>query len=121
MNQSILDSVKKVLGLGLDYDVFDEEVLLHINSVLATLNQLGIGPDSGFYVEDRTATWQDFLGDDPNLNGVKSYLALSVRLLFDPPQNSNITSAIKEQIKEFEWRANVYREDKQWSTHTKTT
>lgn len=121
MSDSILDSVKKVLGLGTDYDVFDGEVMLHINSVLSTLNQLGIGPEEGFYIDDRETTWGNYLGNDSNLNSVKSYLSLSVRLLFDPPQNSNITSAIKEQIKEFEWRINAYREDSKWKSPTTPT
>ena len=118
MSTSILDSVKKVLGLGTDYDVFDEEVILHINSVLATLTQLGVGPEEGFYITDRETTWENYLGNDPNFNSVKSYLSLSVRLIFDPPQNSNITSAMKEQIKEFEWRINTYREIELWNSPT---
>jgi len=118
VSTSILDSVKKVLGLGTDYDVFDEEVILHINSVLATLTQLGVGPEEGFYITDRATTWENYLGNDPNFNSVKSYLSLSVRLIFDPPQNSNITSAMKEQIKEFEWRINTHRENELWNSPT---
>lgn len=111
MNTSILDSIKKVLGLSPDYEVFDEDVILHINSVLATLNQLGVGPEYGFRIDGKDETWYDFMGDDPNLSSVKSYIYLKVRLLFDPPQNSNITNAMNEQLKEFEWRINVYREN----------
>lgn len=118
METSILKSTKKVLGLPADYDAFDVDIVMHINAILSNLNQIGVGPEEGFSIEDETAMWNDFLGDDPNLNNVKSYVYLKVRLLFDPPQNSNITNAINEQIKEIEWRVNVYKENKKWASAT---
>lgn len=114
METSILKSVKKVLGLEADYMAFDQDVLMHINSVFTILQQLGIGPDAGFAIEDDTATWDTFLGDDPKLNSVKSYIWLRVRLLFDPPQTSFVLQSMEKQIQELEWRLNVQRETTLW-------
>lgn len=115
MSDSILTSIKKVLGLEEDYEAFDVDILLHINSVFSTLNQLGIGPADGFSIEDDSATWDDFLDSDPRLNSVKSYLYLKVRMLFDPPQTSYLIEALNKQAQEFEWRLNVYREETSWT------
>lgn len=112
---SILTSVKKSLGLEPDYVVFDPDIIMHINSVLADLHQLGIGPEDGFEIEDSTPTWADFLGAVKPLNSTKSYVYLRVRLLFDPPQTSYLVTAIEEQIKKWEWRINTYREGEQWT------
>ena len=114
MSDSILDSTKKVLGLDPSYTPFDEDIILHINSVLATLNQLGIGPAAGFAVVDNATTWTEFLGDDPTLNSVKTYVYLRVRLLFDPPTTSFLLSALQDQVREFEWRLNTKREETAW-------
>ena len=114
INDSILTSVKKVLGIDENYEAFDQDIILHINSTFATINQLGIGPIAGFYIEDAEATWSDFLQDDPRLNSVKTYTYLRVRLLFDPPATSFAISAMEEQIREFGWRLNVYREETAW-------
>ena len=110
ISESILDSTKKVLGLETDYDVFDVDVIMHVNSVLSTLNQLGIGPDEGFAIEDATPTWTDFLEDVKPLNNVKSYVYLRVRMLFDPPTTSFLQESMQKQIQEFEWRISTYRE-----------
>lgn len=107
---SILDSTKKALGLGADYDVFDSDIVMHINSVFFTLNQLGLGPAEGFSISGPDETWSAFLGNDPRLNAVKSYVFLRLRLLFDPPNTSFGIEAIKEQVKEYEWRLNVHAE-----------
>lgn len=115
MIASILDSVKKTLNLADDYTPFDEDIILHINSVFSTLNQLGVGPVEGFMIEDKTTTWDAFLGSDPRLNHVKSYVFLRVRLLFDPPQSGYHTTALEAQIKEHEWRLNVQREQTEWT------
>jgi hypothetical protein len=112
---SILDSVKKTLNLATDYTPFDEDIIMHINTVFSTLNQLGVGPVQGFMIEDKTPTWDAFLGSDPRLNHVKSYVFLRVRMLFDPPATGFTTEAMKEQIKELEWRLNVQREDTEWT------
>ena len=85
MEESILTSVKKMLGPEEDYEHFDPDLIIHINSVLATLNQLGVGPDEGFSIEDKNAKWSDFITDERLLNLVPTYVYLKVRLLFDPP------------------------------------
>lgn len=112
---SILTSVKKILGIEEDYTAFDPDVVIHINSVFFTLNQLGIGPTTGFAIEDDTATWDDFLDGDLRLNSVKTYVYLRVRLLFDPPTTSYMIEAMRDQIRELEWRINVYREEEGWT------
>lgn len=115
MTDSILDSVKKVLNLRSDYTAFDEDVILHINSVFSTLNQLGVGPADGFMIENSTATWSTFLGTDKRLNNVKSYMFLRVRLLFDPPTLGYVIDSMKQQIQEQEWRLNVTMEETIWT------
>lgn len=118
MNPSILESVKKTLNLAPDYTAFDEDVLMHINTVFSTLHQLGAGPASGFAIEDDSSTWAEFLGTDPRLNNIKTYVYLRVRLLFDPPTTGFHVKAMQEQITELEWRINAYREDTQWTAPT---
>ena len=114
MENSILLSIKKLVGSGSDNEDFDVDILMHINSVLSILHQLGVGPDNGFFVEDATATWTDFLGDDmAYINMVKSYVAAKVRLLFDPPVSSAVMESLNRICTEFEWRANVAAENKQ--------
>lgn len=108
---SILDSVKQVLGLEPSYTAFDQDVIMHINSAFSTLEQLGIGPPGGFSIVDDTAVWEDFIGVDNRYNAVKSYVYLRVRLLFDPPSMSFVIAAMEKQIQELEWRLNVARED----------
>lgn len=115
MEQSILKSTKKVLGIDAAYTAFDLDVITHINAAFSTLTQLGIGPVNGFQIEDDTAVWGTFLGTDLQLNSVKSYVYLKVRLIFDPPQTSYHMEAIKEQIHELEWRLNVHREETAWT------
>jgi hypothetical protein len=114
MEQSILNSTKKILGISDDYTVFDLDIITHINSALSTLTQLGVGPASGFMIEDDTAEWADFIEDDIQYNAVKSYVYLKVRSLFDPPTTSYLISAVDKQIAEFEWRLNVHREEMDW-------
>ena len=122
-DDSILTGTKKPLGLDEDYTVYDPDIMMHINSVFVTLNQLGIGPDAGFSIEDKSSVWSDFLGNDPRLNNVKTYTYLRVKILFDPPQTSYLVDAMQKQIAELEWRLNVYREATGWTdpdpdTHT---
>lgn len=114
MNESILTSTKKILGIAEDYVEFDLDITMHINSAFSTLSQLGIGPAAGFMITDASAVWGDFLGTDANLSAVKTYVYLRVRLLFDPPTTSYHTTAIQEQIKELEWRLSTYREGTEW-------
>lgn len=110
MEPSILISVKKVLGLADDYTAFDQDVLMAINSTFNTLTQLGVGPEEGFAIDDSTAEWSDFIGLDNNLNSVRTYVCLKVRMLFDPPTTSYLITAMEKQITELEFRLNVYRE-----------
>lgn len=114
MEPSILKSTKKILGVGETDTSFDVDIAFHINSVLSILNQVGIGPSVGYMIEDDTATWDAFIGTDPRLNLVKTYLYLKVRLLFDPPGTSYAINAMEKQIAEFEWRLNVIREEESW-------
>lgn len=110
MSDSILNSTKKILGIGSDYEVFDLDIITHINSAFATLTDLGIGPDEGYMIEDDSATWGDYLKGDNRLNPVRTYVYLKVRVLFDPPTTSFAIEAINKQIAELEWRLNTYRE-----------
>lgn len=107
MDDSILDSIKKILGMPPDYDAFDTDLVIHINSVFGILAQLGVGPEGGFSISDNTTLWNEYLGDSKDLEMVKSYMALKVRLVFDPPTIGAVMDAMKEQIREFEWRLNV--------------
>lgn len=107
MDDSILDSIKKILGMPPDYDAFDTDLVIHINSVFGILAQLGVGPVGGFSISDNTTLWKAYLGDSKDLEMVKSYMALKVRLVFDPPTIGAVMDAMKEQIREYEWRLNV--------------
>jgi len=108
MTDSILNGTKKALDIDPSYTAFDPDITMHINSVFATLNQLGIGPDEGFEITGPNEEWNDFLGANPKLNSVKTYMALKVKLAFDPPQYSFHISSLEKQIEEFEWRLNTY-------------
>lgn len=106
---SILTSVKKQLGIAEEYTQFDPEITIHINSVFLTLNELGVGPDEGFAISDSLDTWDDYISDnDLLLNAVKTYMYLKVRLIFDPPLTSSVIELMKEEVRELEWRMNVY-------------
>src|SRR3954466_15938502 len=100
MEQSILTSTKKILGIDEAYTAFDLDIITHINSAFSTLTQLGIGPSQGFMIEDATAEWNEFIPDsDFQYNSVKSYVFLRVRQIFDPPSTSYLIAAFNEQIK----------------------
>jgi hypothetical protein len=114
MEQSILTSTKKILGIAEDYTVFDLDIITHINSAFSILTQLGVGPADGFMIDDATAVWTDFMAEDFQYNSVKSYDFLRVRQLFDPPSTSYLISAVERQIQELEWRLNVHREEMEW-------
>lgn len=104
---SILTSIKKLLGIEEEYTHFDPDLIMHINSVFMVLNQLGVGPANGFRIEDDSTTWSDYMSDEDNIDAVKSYMQLKVKLLFDPPQSSAVMEALKRMIDEFEFRLNV--------------
>lgn len=105
--ESILNSIKKLLGIAEDYDYFDSDIIMHINSVFATLTQLGVGPEDGFSIDDESEKWEDFLPEERMLHSVKSYMFMKVKLMFDPPLSSAVIECTKEQIKELEWRSQV--------------
>ena len=107
---SILTSTKRLLGIAEEYDHFDLELVIHINSVLMILTQLGVGPSNGFSISGAGETWEDFIPDGQNLESVKSYIYMKVRLLFDPPTSSALMDALTRSISEFEWRLNVSAE-----------
>lgn len=109
MIDSILNSVKKKLGIVESYKHFDEEIILDINTVFMSLYQLGVGPPSPFMITGETETWDDFIGEGKN-EAVKSYVPLKVRLLFDPPQSSYLVNEVQDQIRELEFRMNVQAE-----------
>lgn len=102
--ESILASVKKILGIDEIHTAFDEDIILHINSVFAILQQMGVGPENGFSISDDSAIWSDYTQDVEQLNFVKSYICLKVRLLFDPPVSSGAVDSMNKMISELEWR-----------------
>lgn len=112
MDDSILNTIKKQLGITEDYTVFDSDLITHINSVFLTLSQLGVGPDEGFFIEGKTDSWTDYIDEGILLNSIKTYVYLKVKLLFDPPGSSYAVDAINNIIKELEWRINVQVENK---------
>ena len=103
---SILTSIKKLLGIAAEYTDFDQDIIMHINSVFSILKQLGVGPKEGFVITGDTEEWTDFM-PDKYISLVKSYVYLKVRLMFDPPVNSALIESMNRQISEFEWRLNV--------------
>lgn len=105
--ESILTSVKKMLGIPEDYEHFDADIVMHINSVFMILTQLGVGPTEGFTIMDEDAVWSDFIQDKKTIESVKSYMYLKVRLLFDPPLSSAVLDSMNRLISELEWRLNV--------------
>ena len=112
MDDSILNTIKKQLGITEDYTVFDNDLIMHINSVFLTLSQLGVGPDEGFFIEGKTDSCTDYIDEGVLLNSIKTYVYLKVKLLFDPPGSSYAIDAINNIIKELEWRINVQVENK---------
>lgn len=110
MEESILLSIKKLLGPTSECEVFDLDIIMHINSALSTLTQLGVGPSEGFFIRDAHSLWSDFI-QGPKFEMVKTYVYLKVKLIFDPPSSSAVIESINRQISEFEWRLNVAAEE----------
>lgn len=104
MEDSILVTIKKLLGLDCNYTAFDTDIVVFINTAMMTLQQLGVGPVEGFTVTGAGETWADFLPSDTMLEGVKSYIFLCVKMVFDPPSSSFVMDAMKQQKEELEWR-----------------
>jgi hypothetical protein len=113
MVESILTSIKKLLGITEEYTHFDSDIIMHINTVFMTLNQLNVGPSGGFMIEDKTTTWDEYIdtSSEPDklnqLSAVKSYMHLKVKLLFDPPLGSAVMESMNRMINELEWRLNA--------------
>lgn len=110
--ESILTSIKKMLGIDESYTHFDADLIMHINSVFATLTQLGAGPEKGFSINDEDAKWSEFITDETILGFVKSYMHLKVKLLFDPPLSSAVIESMNKMISESEWRITIEVENK---------
>ena len=108
MDDSILQTIKKLLGIANDYEVFDQDIIIHINTVFMRLNQLGVGPT--YFIESNNESWNDYLPQNGDLQSVKTYIYLKVRLLFDPPATSFAINAVESQISELEWLLNVQAE-----------
>lgn len=106
MSSSILNDVKHTLGLLPEQTSFDAVVMMHINSALSTLTQLGVGPVNGYMIESENNQWDEF-ADDPRLNSVKSYIFLKTKLVFDPPGVGFVIASMERQIQELEYRINV--------------
>ena len=120
-NESILETIAKMILGSFDNsgiegaNPFETDLIIHINSALSTLTQLGVGPNEGFVVTSSSESWEDFVGEKrSDIEMIKSYVYMKVRLMFDPPQNSFLVDSLEKQCKEFEWRANV-------AVDTKTT
>lgn len=108
LNDSILATIKKMIGPYEGEDYFDPDLIIHINSALSTLRQLGVGPQEGFRIVSGEETWADFLGADvKDFEMVKSYVYLKVKVIFDPPSSSAVLAAYQDTIKEYEWRSYV--------------
>ena len=109
MENSILTSIKKLLGIAEEYTHFDTDIMIHINSVIMILNQLGVGPATGFKITGDSELWNDLVTEE-ELEAVKTYIYLKVKMIFDPPQSGAVMEAYKQQISELEWRLNVKAE-----------
>lgn len=107
MEDSILSSIKDAASVNFEDTVYDQELILHINSTFMSLRQMGIGPSTPFFISDASSTWSEFTTDMNILPTIKSYVALKVRMLFDPPTSSSLSDAIKNQLAEYEWRLGI--------------
>lgn len=101
---SILTSIKKLLGIAEDYTLFDSDIVIYINAAFTNLLQLGVGPEEGFSINSSEAEWADFIGTRVDIEAVKAYIYLRVRLIFDPPQTGYLVEALNKQLLEYEWR-----------------
>lgn len=105
--ESILTSIKKMLGIAEEYTHFDADLMMHINSVLSILTQIGVGPHEGFSIENKNDVWADFIPENSNLELVKSYTYMKVKILFDPPLISAVIESMNRMVSELEWRIQV--------------
>ena len=107
MTDSILTSIKKLLGITEEDTSFDADIIMHINTTFMVLNQLGVGPTKGFRIEDDSTEWVEYIDAEQDLEAVKTYIHLKVKMLFDPPTSSAVMQAVGQSINELEWRLNV--------------
>lgn len=107
MEDSILTSIKKLLGITEDYTHFDTDITMHINTAFSVLTQIGVGPATGFHITGANETWSSFIGEPSFVEMIKSYVYLRVRMLFDPPVNGSLIDAMNKQIDQYEWRIMV--------------
>lgn len=105
--ESILDSIKVLLNVQYYDEAFDKELIMHINSVLMICSQLGIGPAECFSITGSTETWDQFLNGRTDVEAVKNYIYMKIRLIFDPPTNSFTLDAMKRMVEEYEWRLTI--------------
>ena len=111
MSTSILDTIKKMLGIDTAYTAFDVDIIVHINAAFSTLNQLAVGPTTPYFITDKTQTWNQFIGTAVGIESVKAYIWAKVKLAFDPPTTSFAIEALEKMCSEFEWRLNVKAEE----------
>lgn len=115
MEPSILNSVKKIVGVSADDTAFDLDIVTFINSAFSALHQIGVGSTATYFIEDDEDEWTDFIDeDDVNAQLVRTYVCMRARMAFDPPTTSYLIGALNEQIKEFEYRLSINREDTEW-------
>ena len=110
MGESILATIKKMLGLEADYTPFDMDIIVLINSAFMTLNQLGVGPKEGFAIKDYSSKWSDFVTNNVMMNSAQEYVYMKVKMVFDPPSNSYVMDAMKQRCQEYEVRLNMQAE-----------
>lgn len=113
MEESILISIKKLLGVDASYNAYDIDISTHINSVFLNLNQLGVGPKNGFYIKDDKTKWSEYIQDETKVEFVKSYIYIKVKLIFDPPSSSFVLESLNRQAAELEWRLKVHSDSKE--------
>lgn len=108
--ESILTSIKKMLGIPEEYAHFDTDIIMFINDAFMSLRQIGVGPASGFSISSDEQTWRDFIGESTEYEAIKTYIYLKVKMVFDPPANSFVLAAMERQAQEREWRLNTQAE-----------
>lgn len=111
MEQSILNTIKKMLGVDSSYNAFDTDIIVAINTAIFTLTQVGVGPEEGFTISGADETWTDFLGDGAQYEAAKTYIYYKTRLAFDPPTSSSVLDAYNKGAEEYLWRLNVNYEN----------
>jgi hypothetical protein len=113
VNDSILDTTKLQVKIDPEDDSYDVELTMHINSIFFILTQLGVGPKSGFSISGKEEQWSEFIGPD-QINAVRTYMGLKVKLIFDPPATGPATEAMERQAEQMEWRLNLQMEEVKW-------